>query len=168
MKIIFFSFTVRFSPPNQEQGFASFWFPRWIKGLLPALRKSLAFSHVNFSECFVEKKTCSETTQNSTRSSFALTRPIFNVLQNICNSNHPFFPYHHHHHSKHHSVHLHNYLCLILEQYLESLCLPRHKLRCAFSCLENSPFSDPARLCLALWAVSVVLSESSSTSQSRF
>ena len=56
VKIIFFSFTVRFIPPNRQQGFASFWFPRWIKGLLPALRKSLAFSHVNFSECFVEGK----------------------------------------------------------------------------------------------------------------
>ena len=96
----------------------------------------------------LKEKTCSETTQNSTRSSFALTRPIFKVLQNICNSNHP---HHHHHQSKHHSVHLHSGHCLNLKQNLESHSTNFAVLSAALKTLHSQILPDyvwPCELCL--------------------
>ena len=104
MHEISFFLNVRFIPLNQEQGFASFWFSRWIKGLLPELRKSLAFSHVNFSECFVEGKPVPKrlrTVQEARlrwRGRFSKFFKTFAILITL------FVPHHHHHHSKHHMI----------------------------------------------------------------
>ena len=145
MKFNLFSFTVH---PTKSR--TRIWFPRWIKGLFPELRKSLAFSHVNFSECFVEGKNLFRNDSEQYKKLVCADAADFQSSKTFAIRITLFVPHHHHHHSKHHSVHLHNCHCLNEEQNLESLSLSRHNLRCAFSCLENSPFSDPSRLCLAL------------------
>ena len=119
---------------------------------MPALRKSLAFSHVNFSECFVEGKKpvpkLLRTVQEARlrwRGRFSKFFKIFAILITL------FVPHHHHHQSKHHSVHFHSGHCLNLKQNLESHSTYFAVLSSALKTLHLQILPDyvwPCELCL--------------------
>ena len=99
MKFNLFSFTVH---PTKSR--TRIWFPRWIKGLFPELRKSLAFSHVNFSECFVEGKNLFRNDSEQYKKLVCADAADFQSSKTFAIRITLFVPHHHHHHSKHHMI----------------------------------------------------------------